>query len=531
MIERYVNRTDFKSMEDFEQNFKIRVPENFNFAYDIIDQWAKDKPNKIALIWTNDKGEEHKFTFFDLKTISDNYAYNLSNAGIHRGDKVMLIMKRRYQFWPTILALHKIGAIAIPASYQLTTHDIIYRCECASIKAIIHCNDNKVANNINKAVPSCPTIELTLSTDILDSYKCATIDKYTSSSEIRPGGNDTMIMYFTSGTSGEPKIVAHDYNYALAHLITATFWHNLTPDSIHLTVADTGWGKAVWGKLYGQWIVGAAIFVYDYNRFLPSNLLHKMSKYNVTSFCAPPTVYRYLVRENLQRFDFSKLTYATTAGEALSPSISDKFYSQTGIRIREGFGQTETTCIIGTYKWMDVKPGSMGKANPIYNIKLINGEICIKTEPNKPIGLFLGYYNNNEKTKQVWHDGYYHTGDLAKIDEDGYFWYIGRKDDIIKSCGYRIGPFEVENALLSHPAVVECAITGIEDEKRGQIVKATIVLDNTWKDHISNQFIKELKDHVKKITAEYKVPRIIEFVDHLPKTMSGKIQHAKIRAQ
>ena len=533
MLERYVNRLDFESMSDFEQNFKINVPDNFNFAYDIVDQWAKEAPEKIALIWTNEKGTERVFTFSDLKTISDNYAYHLKKSGIKHGDKVMLIMKRRYQFWPAILALHKIGAVAIPASFLLTSGDIIYRCQCASIKAIICCKDDKIMNNIAKAAPSCPTLKQTITTDTLDSFENnpPSEEDATLSSTEHFGGKDPMIMYFTSGTSGEPKMVLHDYNYALAHLVTAAYWHNLSPESIHLTIADTGWGKAVWGKLYGQWIVGAAVFVYDYNRFLPSDMLHKMEHYNITSFCAPPTVYRYLVRENLQKFDLSKLKYVTTAGEALNPKISNKFYTQTGLRIREGFGQTETTCIIGTYKWMDVKPGSMGKANPVYDIKLIDGEICINTEKHRPIGLFLGYYNNEELTNQVWHDGYYHTGDMANVDEDGYFWYIGRKDDIIKSCGYRIGPFEVENALMSHPAVVECAVTGIEDEQRGQIVKATVVLANSWKDHISNKFVKELKDHVKKMTAEYKVPRIIEFVDTLPKTLSGKIQHAKIRAK
>ena len=356
------------------------------------------------------------------------------------------------------------------------------------------------------------------------------------------GAQDHMIMYFTSGTSGEPKMVIHDYNYALAHLTTAAFWHNVKPDSLHFTVSDTGWGKAVWGKLYGQWIVGAAVFVYDHDIFRPADVLKRMETYGVTSFCAPPTIYRYLIREDLSKYDLSALTYVTTAGEALNPAVSDKFFKLTGLRIREGFGQTETTCTLGTFSWMEVKAGSMGKPNPQYDIHLMIdghevadnevGEIVVRTAEKTPIGLFNEYYRNAELTQEVWHDGYYHTGDLATRDADGYYWYVGRHDDVIKSAGYRIGPFEVESALMTHPAVLECAVTAVPDPQRGQAVKATVVLAKGW-EHMKNirSFPHELKEHVKSVTAAYKAPRIIEFVDELPKTISGKIRRVEIRGE
>ena len=556
MIEHFLKQASFSSMEDFEQNFKLIVPERFNFAYDVMDRWAEEQPDKLALLWTNDKGEERHYTFADMKRMSDNIVSYLTGIGIKKDDMVMCILKRRYQFWPLVIALHKIGAVVIPASYLLTDNDIVYRCHEADIKAIIACGDEEIIEHIDSAYPDCPSVEkrisigpivpegwLTLTEEDIQNGHGATDPIVAELRRKHYGGaQDHMIMYFTSGTSGEPKMVIHDYNYALGHLTTAAFWHNLKPESLHFTVSDTGWGKAVWGKLYGQWIVGAAIFVYDHDIFRPADVLRKMEQHHVTSFCAPPTIYRYLVREDLSKYDLSALAYVTTAGEALNPAVSDKFFKMTGLRIYEGFGQTETTCTLGTFCWMKVKPGSMGKPNPQYDIHLMIdgkevgndevGEIVVRTAEKTPIGLFNEYYRNEELTNEVWHDGYYHTGDLATRDADGYFWYVGRHDDVIKSAGYRIGPFEVESALMTHPAVLECAVTAVPDPQRGQAVKATVVLAKGWERmrHIRS-FPHELKEHVKSVTAAYKAPRIIEFVDELPKTISGKIRRVEIRGE
>ena len=554
MIEHFLKKAEFNSMEDYEQNMELIVPERFNFAYDVMDRWAEEQPEKLALLWTNDKGEERRYTFADMKRMSDNIVSYLTGIGICKDDMVMCILKRRYQFWPLIVALHKIGAVVIPATYLLTDKDIVYRCHEADIKAIVACGDDEILEHINAAYPDCTTVEkrISIGPNVPEGWLALTEEDIQNGhgaidpcvAELRKkhygGSQDHMIMYFTSGTSGEPKMVIHDYNYALGHLSTAAFWHNLKPESLHFTVSDTGWGKAVWGKLYGQWIVGAAIFVYDHDIFRPADVLRKMEQYHITSFCAPPTIYRYLIREDLNRYDLSALEYVTTAGEALNPSVSEKFFQLTGLRIFEGFGQTETTCTIGTFRWMDVKPGSMGKPNPQYDIHLMIdghevgtdevGEIVIRTAEKTPIGLFNEYYRNPELTKEVWHDGYYHTGDLATRDADGYFWYVGRHDDVIKSAGYRIGPFEVESALMTHPAVLECAVTAVPDPQRGQAVKATVVLAKGW-EHMATKrsFPHELKEHVKSVTAAYKAPRIIEFVDELPKTISGKIRRVEIR--
>lgn len=556
MIEHFLKQASFSSMEDFEQNFKLIVPERFNFAYDVMDRWAEEQPDKLALLWTNDKGEERHYTFADMKRMSDNIVSYLTGIGIKKDDMVMCILKRRYQFWPLVIALHKIGAVVIPASYLLTDNDIVYRCHEADIKAIIACGDEEIIEHIDSAYPDCPSVEkrisigpivpegwLTLTEEDIQNGHGATDPIVAELRRKHYGGaQDHMIMYFTSGTSGEPKMVIHDYNYALGHLTTAAFWHNLKPESLHFTVSDTGWGKAVWGKLYGQWIVGAAIFVYDHDIFRPADVLRKMEQHHITSFCAPPTIYRYLIREDLSKYDLSALAYVTTAGEALNPAVSDKFFKMTGLRIYEGFGQTETTCTLGTFCWMKVKPGSMGKPNPQYDIHLMIdgkevgndevGEIVVRTAEQTPIGLFNEYYRNEELTNEVWHDGYYHTGDLATRDADGYFWYVGRHDDVIKSAGYRIGPFEVESALMTHPAVLECAVTAVPDPQRGQAVKATVVLAKGWEHmrHIRS-FPHELKEHVKSVTAAYKAPRIIEFVDELPKTISGKIRRVEIRGE
>ena len=546
MVERFLRQSTFTSMDDFRQNLEFIVPEDFNFAYDVMDAWAEEAPDKLALLWTNDKDECRRFTFGDIKRESDKVASYLHSLGIGKNDMVMLIMKRRYQFWTTMIAIHKIGAIAIPATFLLTANDIVYRCKCADIKAVICAGDKQILDHVEGAYPDCPTLEHRISIGPIvpegwDDFEAGVAQ---ASEWHRPEfvnrSTDYSIMYFTSGTSGEPKMVIHDYTYALAHLTTAYLWHNLTPDSLHLTVADTGWGKAVWGKLYGQWIVGAAIFVYDHEKFTPADILHKMEQYKVTSFCAPPTIYRFMILEDLTKFDLSSLKYCTTAGEALNPSVFEKFYQATGIQLMEGFGQTETTLTLGTFPWMKPKPGSMGVPNPQYDIDILkddgtrakvgeHGQIVVRTDKRKQLGLFCEYYRNKKLTEKVWADGIYHTGDIAYYDEDGYYWFVGRADDVIKSSGYRIGPFEVENALMTHPAVVECAITGVPDDIRGMVVKATVVLAEEWKNKAGEALVKELQNHVKHITAPYKYPRVIEFVEALPKTTSGKIRHVEIR--
>ena len=546
MVERFITQTSFSSQEDFIKNFHVRVPENFNFGYDVVDAWAAEQPDKKALLWTNDRGEHHQYTYAELKEMTDRTASYFQSLGIGRGDMVMLILKRHYEFWYAIIALHKLGAVAIPATHLLTKKDIVYRCNAASIKMIVASGDDIVLGHIIDAMPESPTVERLVSTGphIPEGFEDfhAGIDH--AAPFVRPAhvntNDDISLMYFTSGTTGEPKMVAHDFTYPLGHITTASFWHNLHEDSLHLTIADTGWGKAVWGKLYGQMIAGANIFVYDHEKFTPANILEKIHEYHITSLCAPPTIYRFLIREDLTKYDLSSLEYCTTAGEALNSAVYDTFKRLTGIRLMEGFGQTETTLTLATFPWMEPKPGSMGVPNPQYHIGLLTpdgreaedgeqGQIVIFTDKRKPLGLFKEYYRNPELTREAWHDGVYYTGDVAWRDEDGYYWFVGRADDVIKSSGYRIGPFEVESALMTHPAVVECAITGVPDEIRGQVVKATIVLARDYKEKAGEALIKELQDHVKRVTAPYKYPRVIEFVDELPKTISGKIRRVEIR--
>ena len=549
MIERFLKQTKFTSVEDYNKNLEFIIPENFNFAYDVMDAWAEEAPEKLAILWTNDQGEEIRTTYGELKEQSDQAASYLQSLGIGKNDPVMLILKRRYEWWVVMLALCKIGAIVIPATHMLTKKDIIYRNTRASVKAIICVDDAYVVSQIQAAMSESPTVKQYIT--ITDHGKPIPEGFHDWQSEwknapkfVRPAfvndNNDTMIMYFTSGTSGEPKMVAHDYLYAMGHLSTGVFWHNLHEGSLHLTVADTGWGKAVWGKFYGQWFAGATVFVFDHEKFNADTLLRQIEKYKVTSFCAPPTIYRFMIREDLSKYDLSSLEYCCTAGEALNPAVFDKFYEKTGIKMMEGFGQTETTMTLGTFPWMEPKPGSMGIPNAQYDIDLVRadgtpcedgekGEIVVRVGDRKPIGLFKEYYRDPELTREAWHDGLYHTGDMAWRDEDGYYWFEGRIDDVIKSSGYRIGPFEVESALMTHPAVVECAITGVPDDIRGMVVKATIVLGKEWKDKAGDDLVKELQQHVKKVTAPYKYPRIIEFVDELPKTISGKIRRVEIR--
>ena len=549
MIERFLKQTKFTSVEDYNKNLEFIIPEHFNFAYDVMDAWAEEAPEKLALLWTNDQGEEIRATFKQLKEQSDQAAAYLQSLGIGKGDPVMLILKRRYEWWVIMLALCKIGAIVIPATHMLTKKDIIYRNTRASVKAIICVDDAYVTGQIQLAMSESSTVTQYIAvTDhgkpIPEGFRDWQSEWQQAPKFVRPAfvnnNEDTMIMYFTSGTSGEPKMVAHDYLYAMGHLTTGVFWHNLHEGSLHLTVADTGWGKAVWGKFYGQWFAGATVFVFDHEKFNADTLLRQIEKYKVTSFCAPPTIYRFMIREDLSKYDLSSLQYCCTAGEALNPAVFDKLKELLGLNSMEGFGQTETTMTLGTFPWMTPKPGSMGIPNAQYNIDLLRadgtscedgekGEIVVRVGDKKPVGLFKGYYRDEEKTREAWHDGIYHTGDMAWRDEDGYYWFEGRIDDVIKSSGYRIGPFEVESALMTHPAVVECAITGVPDDVRGMVVKATVVLGKEWKDKAGDDLIKELQQHVKKVTAPYKYPRIIEFVDELPKTISGKIRRVEIR--
>ncbi|HKM45210.1 MAG TPA: AMP-binding protein, partial [Dysgonamonadaceae bacterium] len=492
------------------------------------------------------KGEHKRITYKELKEKSDQAASFFLQLGINKGDMVMLILKRRLQFWYAILGLHKIGAIAIPATHLLTKKDIVYRNNAANVKAIISVDDDMVLSHIDESISESPSVEIKIHCGKTDKSGWIDFEKglLNAPKFVRPAhvndNNDMMLLYFTSGTTGEPKMVIHNFVYPLGHIVTAKYWHNLHENSLHLTVADTGWGKAVWGKLYGQMIVGAEIMIYDHEKFVPTELLQLIANYKVTSFCAPPTIYRFLIKEDLSKYDLSSLEYVTTAGEALNPSVFDEFQNATSLMIREAFGQTETTATIITFPWMKPVPGSMGVPNPTYDMDLIDsegrsvedgeiGEVIFRTDKSIPLGLFMGYYKDEELTRSVYNNNIYRTGDMAWRDQNGYFWFEGRTDDVIKSSGYRIGPFEVESAILTHPSVVECAVTGVPDEIRGQIIKATVVLNGDFKHLDKDVLTKEIQDHTKKVTAPYKYPRIIEFVDELPKTISGKIKRAEIR--
>ena len=548
MVHKYLTQTTFTSQEDFNRNFQLIVPENFNFGYDIIDGWAAKAPEKLAMLWTNDQGEVRRYTFADMKRYTDQTASFFQSLGIQKGDVVMLILKRRAEFWFSTVALTKLGATVVSATHLLTKKDIIYRCDAADIKMIVCAGETVITDHIVEARPECPSLKHVVSVGpaVPDGF----IDFQKGISEapsfVRPentnSNDDTMLLYFTSGTSGQPKMVAHNFTYPLGHISTALLWHNLTPESLHLTIADTGWAKAAWGKIYGQWIVGAALFVYDHEKFTPADFLKMMETHRVTSLCAPPTIFRYLIHENLTDYDLTSLKYCTIAGEALNPAVYDTFKQLTGLKLMEGFGQTETTLLLGNMPWMQPKPGSMGLPIPQYDIDLVDydgrsveageqGQIVIRIKEQKPVGLFKGYYKDEERTREAMKNGLYYTGDIAWRDEDGYYWFVGRADDVIKSSGYRIGPFEVESALMTHPAVIECAITGVPDEMRGQVVKATIILAPEYKAKADEALIKELQNHVKRITAPYKYPRVIEFVDELPKTISGKIRRTEIRKQ
>ena len=547
MLEKFIDKIDFDSYESFREEFHVNVPENFNFAFDVVDEWAKTEPGRTAMVWCNELGEERTFTFAEMKYYSDKAANFFLSNGIKKGDAVMLILQRRYEFWFCILGLHKIGAICIPATHLLTTKDLVYRNNAADVKMIVSVHELSLLQSIDASQSESPTLKYKVLLGSTDHPGWISFDEElekVSPEFSRPTGadaphnKDILLLYFTSGTTGMPKMVQHDYTYPLGHILTAKYWQNVRDGGLHLTVAETGWAKAVWGKLYGQWIVGSAVFVYDYNRFVPHELLEVVSKHGVTTFCAPPTIYRYLIKENLSKYNLDKLEYCVVAGEPLNPEVFNQFLEQTGIKLRECYGQTELTPCVVTFSWMTPKPGSMGKPAPGYNIFIANedgspcevgevGEIVINTEKGYPVGIFDGYYRDEELTRSVWHDGLYHTGDTAWQDEDGYLWFVGRTDDVIKSSGYRIGPFEVESALLEHPAVLECAVTGVQDEMRGAIVKATVVLTSKYEP--SPELAKQLQNFVKKTTAPYKYPREIEFVTELPKTISGKIRRVEIR--
>lgn len=546
MIKEFMNKAEFSSYEDFMQSFKVDVPNDFNFGYDVIDKYAQTMPEKEALLWVNDKGEEKRVTYRAFKNVSDQCAAFLQGIGVKKGDRVLLILKRRVEWWYTMVALHKLGAVAIPATHMLTEKDIIYRCHMAGISCIIACGDPIILGNVQGARKYCPTLRHCVSIgptvpngwydywrglQEADAFECPERNAVT----------DDFLLYFTSGTTGEPKMVMHDFSYPLAHILTAKYWHNVHEGSLHFTLADTGWGKAVWGKFYGQMISGGTVFIYDYEgQFKPADLLKIMQDYHITSFCAPPTIYRFLIREDISSYDLSSLEYCTTAGEALNPSVFDEWQQKTGIMIYESYGQTETTLVVGTYPWVKPKPGAMGVRNPQFDIDVVDdegnsvpamehGELVIRIGDKKPLGLFKGYYRDEEMTKERIVNGIYYTGDIVYRDEDGYLWFVSRADDVIKTSGYRVGPFEVESALMTHPAVVECAITAVPDEIRGQIVKATIVLADDYKSKAGDELAKELQNHVKHETAPYKYPRVVEFVDELPKTISGKIQRYKLK--
>ena len=548
MLDKYLSHIDYNSYQEFFDTFEIRIPEHFNFAFDVVDEIALKTPEKIAMVWCDDKGGEATFTFGQMKHFSDKAANFFRSIGIRKGDPVMLILKRRYEYWFCTLALNKIGAITIPATHLLSTKDIVYRNNAADIKMIVSVPDPDVVQHIEEAVAKSPTLQYKAL--IGESRKgwfniTEEMEKSPETFDRKSFGekttiNDTMLLYFTSGTTGMPKMVNHNFAYPLGHILTAKYWQNVQENGLHFTVADTGWAKSAWGKIYGQWLSGCAVMTYDYDKFVPKHLMKVIEKYHVTSFCAPPTIYRFLIKEDLTKFDLRYLKYCVVAGEPLNPEVYKQFLEATGIRLMEGYGQTECTVAVATYSWMDPKPGSMGKPSPGYDIDLIDpdgkvcevgeiGQIVIYTKKRKPVGMFDGYFRDDELTNTVWQNGIYYTGDTAWRDEDGYFWFVGRADDIIKSSGYRIGPFEVESALLEHPAVLECAITAVPDPERGQIVKATVVLSKNYQP--GDKLARELQDHVKKVTAPYKYPRIVEFVTELPKTISGKIRRVQIRGE
>lgn len=545
LVSRYLERTEFKDYEDYHANLRYKPVEKFNFAYDIVDEYARLCPDKKAIVWCNNHGEERIITFGELSALSNRLANMLRAKGLKKGDFVMTMLNRRYEYYLVNVACCKLGVVLIPATYLLTVKDIAYRCNNADVKALFAINEDEVIDYINEAEPKCATLRYKFTIGEREGYLDMDTEmmKYSDVLELtdeeRPALHDTMMVYFTSGTTGQPKMVMHDFKYPLGHIMTAYYWQAVVDDGIHFTMAESGWAKFSWGKIYGQWIAGSAVFCYDYyGRFTPTDILPLLSKYKITTFCAPPTIYRFLIRENLDAYDFSSLVSCTTAGEALNAEVFRMFKEHTGLEIREGFGQTESAVILANFRYSKGIPGSCGKPDPIYDLILVDdndeivttpdteGEVVIRLKKDQ-IGLLVGYYKDPERTENALGTGYYHTGDLAVFDKDGTYWFVGRKDDIIKSSGYRIGPFEVESALMEHPAVLECAITGAPDPIRGQVVKATIILNKGYTP--SPELTKDIQNHVKHATAPYKYPRIVEYVTELPKTISGKIKRKDIR--
>ena len=549
LLKKYLPRIEFDSYEDFKENFKMNIPEDFNFGYDVVDAWAKEEPEKMALVWCNDHNEEKKFTFTDLSKLSNKAANYFKSLGIKKGTVVMLILRRRWEYWICATALHKIGAILIPGSLQLTTKDLVFRGNAAQIHTIVCIDDDFVVEQVNGAFDQVESLKnrLVVGGGKRENWIPFNEEMEKCSDEFpRPTGeeatkwNDTMLVYFTSGTTGMPKSVMHNFAHPFGHIITAKYWQQVQENKLHMSVSDSGWAKFGWGKIYGQWLSGAVIFAYDMDKFIPKNLLQKMQDYKLTTFCAPPTMYRFMLQEDVASYDLSSIQNFATAGEPLNAEVFNKWKKVTnGGIIREGFGQTEGNVLLATFPWVEPKPGALGKPSPLYDIKLLkeNGEIAGPNEEGAiivdnidkfyPVGLFVGYYKNPEMTKEVLGGKFYNLHDMAYADEEGYYHFVGRNDDVIKCSGYRIGPFEVESAVLEHPACVECAITAAPDPIRGQVVKATIVLAKGYEP--SPELIKEIQNHVKHTTAPYKYPRIVEFVDELPKTLGGKIKRAEIR--
>lgn len=545
LLERYLPRIEFDSYEDFKQNYQVNVPDNFNFAYDIVDEWAKLDNTKKALVWCDDHGSEREFTFEELRRLSNQAVHFFMDHGIGKGDVVMLILRRRFEYWICALALCKIGATLIPATLQLTPKDIIYRCNAAEVKMVVCVDDAQVLDHVEQSLPKTKTLQAKA---VVAGSREGWLDFTTEIAKYpdelkRPAlvnkNDDIMLIYFTSGTTGMPKMVAHDFTHPLGHIVTAKYWQRVQDGKLHMSVSDSGWAKFGWGKIYGQWICGAVIFAYDMDRFHAKNLLSMVQKYHVTTFCAPPTMFRFMLQEDLTQYDLSSIKHCCIAGEPLNPEVFKQFKEITGLKLTEGFGQSESSVLVANFEWFDPKPGSMGKPSPLYDIDIVDsngnscpdgeeGEIVVRNvEKCRPTGLFMGYYKDEEITAEVMQGGNYNTHDVAWRDSDGYYWFVGRSDDVIKCSGYRIGPFEVESALIEHPAVLECAVTAVPDLVRGQVVKATIVLTKHYSP--SDALKKELQNHVKRVTAPYKYPRVIEFVEELPKTIGGKIKRALIR--
>jgi len=547
VLKKYCPRIEFDSYEDFAENFRIEVPEAFNFGFDVVDEWARVEPDKRALLWCNDAGEERAFTFTDIKHLSNQAANAFADMGIGKGDVVMCILRRRWEYWVCAVALCKLGATIIPASLQLTRKDVVYRANSADVRAIVAVNDDYVCTQVEQAMPDCPTVREKF---IVDGSREGWVDfddliaGFPDTFE-RPTGEaavtskDIMLMYFTSGTTGNPKAVEHNFAHPLGHIITAKYWQQVREDKLHMSVTDSGWAKFGWGKIFGQWICGATIFAYDMDKFVPAKLLQKIQDYKLTTFCAPPTMYRFMLQEDVAAYDLSSVENFATAGEPLNAEVTIQWEKLTGKKIREGFGQTEGPVLLATFPWVEPRPGSMGKPSPLLNVKLLDdegrevedgeeGAICVTgLKEAYPPGLFVGYYGNPEKTAEAVGGEYYNLHDMAWRDSDGYCFFVGRNDDVIKCSGYRIGPFEVESALVEHPAVVECAVTAAPDPIRGKVVKATVVLARGYEG--TDALTRELQEHVKKTTAPYKYPRIIEYVDELPKTIGGKIKRKLIR--